>query len=84
VYAFGQGTFHQLGEGDQNHNEIFAVVIFELLGSRVDKVVAGNRHSMALRPKQNEHDKNNMLVWGNNANGQVRYKIMLKWRNFFY
>ncbi len=71
VYSFGMGLFNQLGHKGTS-NECFPVVIPDLMGSKVDQIACGGRHTLSIRCPTGSEDKNTALSWGNNSNGQVR------------
>ena len=64
--------FYQLGHKGTN-NEVFPTVLFELMGSKILSVAAGQKHTIALRSSVNVGDAPTVLSWGNNSNGQVSF-----------
>lgn len=62
VYSFGQGSFGQLGQGeedDQNKPKL----INELRDTKIVKVACGGRHSAAVT------DSGVLFTWGSNEDG---------------
>jgi hypothetical protein len=73
VYSFGQGSFGQLGHGEED-DQTKPKIIAELRNTRVIKLACGARHSAAIT------DNGVLFTWGSNEDGgmeKLEYSIIL-------
>eukprot|EP00026_Physarum_polycephalum_P001542 Phypoly_transcript_01544.p1 GENE.Phypoly_transcript_01544~~Phypoly_transcript_01544.p1 ORF type:complete len:1030 (+),score=135.85 Phypoly_transcript_01544:65-3091(+) len=64
VYSFGQGSFGQLGHGEED-DQTKPKIIAELRNTRVIKLACGARHSAAIT------DNGVLFTWGSNEDGEL-------------